>query len=510
MPSKGEFSRRDLLKLMSVAPAAWFMQPLLHTSDGLKDSFNIIVLVFDAWSALDVSLFGYPRQTMPSLERFADQATIYHHHYAAGTFTVPGTASLLSGTYPWTHRALQLGAAIIKPRIPDQVFAALRGVRSTVAYGQNMYADLLIGQAYKDVDVHIPNGSFDLQHRLFYSLPFFARDQLVANASIESGIFGLDYGPDGSLVGGPLYRLLQLRTQAQDDVQWMTKYPNGVPSSWEDFTLEAVVDGAIQTLSKVEAPSFVYFHFFPPHDPYKPTKDFIKDFSDRLKFVEKPLHPLAFHKEIEKAPKIRRLYDQYIASWDAEVGRLFDYLKSSGLLDKSYVFLTADHGEMFERGETGHWTPLMFDPVLHIPLIVRVPGQTEQKHVQAFTSNVDILPTVAGLAGIRVPAWAEGQALPELGGTDDPNRSIFAVDAKSSPAFAPLRNGFSLAIARAGYRLVYYRYHGTDRFELYDLQEDPEEIRDLYPASPAIASKLKDELLQKLSEVNRPYQRGNR
>ncbi len=163
---------------------------------------------------------------------------------------------------------------------------------------------------------------------------------------------------------------------------------------------------------------------------------------------------------------------------------------------------------MFERGETGHWTPLMFDPVLHIPLIVRVPGQTKQKHVQAFTSNVDILPTVAGLAGIPVPAWAEGQALPELGGTENSDRSVFAVDAKSNPSFAPLRNGFSLAIANAGYRLVYYRYHDTDRFELYNLQEDPEEVRDLYPASPAIASRMKDELLQKLSEVNRPFQKS--
>ncbi len=508
MQIKGEFSRRDFLKLISLAPAAWFMQPLLQSSGGLQDSFNIIILVFDAWSVHDVSVFGYPRQTMPNLERFASQATLYHNHFAPGTFTVPGTASLLSGTYPWTHRAFQLGSAITKARVPDQVFAALGSVRSTVAYGQNMYADLIIGQAYKYLDVHIPNGSFDLQNRLFYSLPFFARDQLVANASLESNIFRLDSGPDGSLLAGPLYRLLQLRKQQEDESQWKAEYPNGLPSTGEDFTLKGVVDGAIHALSGIKSPSLVYFHFYPPHDPYKPTKDFLKDFGDRLKFVEKPLHPLAYHKEIEKAPKIRRLYDQYIASWDAEVGRLFDYLQSSGLLDKSYVFLTADHGEMFERGETGHWTPLMFDPVLHIPLIVRVPGQTKQKHVQTFTSNVDILPTVAGLAGIPVPPWAEGQALPELGGTENSNRSIFAVDAKSNPSFAPLRNGFSLAIANGGYRLVYYRYHGTDRFELYNLQEDPEEVRDLYPASPAIASRMKDELLQKLSEVNRPFQKS--
>ena len=77
---------------------------------------NVIVLVFDAWSAHDVPLYGYQRDTVPNVVRFAENATVYHNHYTAGTFTVPGTASLLTGLLPWSHRAFQLGAGGVSRR----------------------------------------------------------------------------------------------------------------------------------------------------------------------------------------------------------------------------------------------------------------------------------------------------------------------------------------------------------------------------------------------------------
>ncbi len=67
-------------------------------------------------------------------------------------------------------------------------------------------------------------------------------------------------------------------------------------------------------------------------------------------------------------------YDEYIANWDDEVGRLFDYLNESGLRENSYIVITADHGELFERGELGHKTRLLYDGVVHVPLIILSPG----------------------------------------------------------------------------------------------------------------------------------------
>src|SRR5512140_2656768 len=106
------FSRRDFLKLAATLPLVYFVSPLADQLKGRSDTnkHGVIILVFDALSAKNLSLYGYPLHTMPNLEKFAENATVYHRHYSAATFTVPGTASLLSGLYPWSHRALTLGA----------------------------------------------------------------------------------------------------------------------------------------------------------------------------------------------------------------------------------------------------------------------------------------------------------------------------------------------------------------------------------------------------------------
>ena len=97
-----KFSRRDFLKLMALAPAALAARPLVSALEKARaaDAPHILVFVFDAWTAHNLQLHGYPRRTMPNLERFAERCFVYHNHYSTGSFTVPGTASLLTGLYP--------------------------------------------------------------------------------------------------------------------------------------------------------------------------------------------------------------------------------------------------------------------------------------------------------------------------------------------------------------------------------------------------------------------------
>ena len=99
MKNKPALVRRDFLKLASLLPVSYFVSPLLRLTQGKTQVThpNIIILVFDAWSAQNISLYGYPRKTTPNLDRFAEKATVYHNHFTGGTFTVPGTASLLTG-----------------------------------------------------------------------------------------------------------------------------------------------------------------------------------------------------------------------------------------------------------------------------------------------------------------------------------------------------------------------------------------------------------------------------
>src|SRR5690349_2648530 len=110
-------SRRSFLKLLGAAaptvllPAvsAWAGQNL---NQGSASKPNVIVLLLDAMTSRNLSVYGYPRPTSPNLERFAEHATVYHSHNSSGNYTIPGTASLLTGMYPWTHRAINYSGGI--------------------------------------------------------------------------------------------------------------------------------------------------------------------------------------------------------------------------------------------------------------------------------------------------------------------------------------------------------------------------------------------------------------
>jgi glucan phosphoethanolaminetransferase (alkaline phosphatase superfamily) len=99
--------RREFLKLAGLSPFSLglmnFVKP--EPENKRESGANFIIIVFDALSALNMSLFGYPRDTTPNLKRLAQRATVYHNHFASGNFTTPGTASLLTGTYPWSFFA---------------------------------------------------------------------------------------------------------------------------------------------------------------------------------------------------------------------------------------------------------------------------------------------------------------------------------------------------------------------------------------------------------------------
>ena len=506
MQRSGGLTRREFLKLVSLIPVGVYSRPLSNLASAMQGNGpNIIILVFDAWSQHNTSLYEYRRHNMPNLERFADTATVYHNHYSTGSYTVPGTASILTGMHPWSHRALQLGGGVANRHVGNTIFSALSPTHSTLAFTQNKFADLILHQADADLDRHADYWSFNVQKTNIYGSSFLEKHHRTSFASIEDNLVQKGEGYDSSLFFGPLSRLYTLYNRFKNTQQYGNDYPLGLPDATEFFLLPDVVDGAIDLLKGIQKPSLTYFHFYPPHEPYTPTDDFYGSFADGWSAPDKPIHDLSDKKyRPEKLLLERQYYDEFIATWDQEVARLFRYLNESGLTQNSYIFVTSDHGEMFERGELGHWTPLLYDPVIHVPLIVSSPGQTARQDVHTLTSSVDLLPTVAQLSGNPIPDWAEGKLLPGLGGEEDERRSVFSMDAKTNSSFTPLVN-YSICLTRDRHRLAYYCYPEDqyEKFEFYDLDADREELVDLYPSRPSLAVEMQDELLQKVTEVNR-------
>jgi len=363
-------SRRDFLKLAAAIPVGYLSAPIVRSiARSSTDKPGVLIFVFDALSADNMSLYGYPLRTMPNLDRFCENATVYHQHYSAGTFTIPGTASLLTGLHPWSHRALSLGAGgVLQGHTGHQLFSVFEQSHRTNGYAQNKYADNLLYQFSNDIDNHILNTAFNFQESIYYNLSLFENDWPSAFSAFDNNIIRSGQGNDASLFFGPLLRLNNLRNQILNDQSHRKQYPDGLPEASNQFVLSDLIDGAISELGDQQEPFISYFHFHPPHHPYRPTAKYDGTLFSIYAPLEKPEHPLSSDKRnYVNMRRNRQAYDEYLLSWDEEAGRLFDFLEDSGILENNYVIITSDHGELFERGEVGHFTPLIYSPVMPIP-----------------------------------------------------------------------------------------------------------------------------------------------
>jgi arylsulfatase A-like enzyme len=504
-----ELSRRDFIKLaalLSGAVAATGLAPRRSGAGAAPP--NVIVLVFDAMSARNLSLYGYHRRTTPNFEKFAERATVYHSHHSGGNFTSPGTASLLTGTYPWTHRAFDIAGLVERGLAGHNIFKGFADSHDCLAFSQNLLANYFFGQFQDSLATILPAGSFSRLEQV-------AGDRLVHD--LDSGYRSYDNFlfqdglPPASLIFGLADRIRlryrEVRTLSND-------YPRGLPRAGDHalfFELKDVFDGLRATLAALSAedrPYLAYLHLWAPHAPYRATKHFDNLFADKWGPEPKPDHRFGDRIPYDKLNARRQNYDEYIANVDDEFGKLIETLAAGGILDNSYLVVTSDHGESLERGVDGHVTKLLYEPLCHIPLMISAPGRQSRQDVFAPTNSVDLVPTLMHLAGREGPEWSEGQLLPGLGGREDEERSTFTVEAKTNPAFGPLRRA-TIAMIKGKRKMIYYTgYEPEDSFELYDLENDMQELDDLYPARPSFAAAMQEELLEKLSAVNAGYERS--
>ena len=159
-----QMNRRDFLKtsaaLMAGVTFAGASRLLSSPGSQRTGKPNILIFVFDAMSARHLSLYGYERNTTPNLHKFAARARVYHRHYAAGNFTTTGTASLLTGLNPWTHRALNYRGMVDRHLAERNLFKSFGEEYTRLAFTQNLWADILLSQFEADIDIHLPCDSF--------------------------------------------------------------------------------------------------------------------------------------------------------------------------------------------------------------------------------------------------------------------------------------------------------------------------------------------------------------
>jgi arylsulfatase A-like enzyme len=480
----GLINRRDFLKIAGILSA----QTLLPV-DSLKyfrsaESAtipNILIIVFDAWSAYHLSFYGYPRETTPLLSSLLNKAIVYHNHHSAGSFTTPGTASLLTGLLPWTHQALNHNGKVHEPYARNNLFYTLNSHYS-IAYSHNFLVNTLLEQFSGPIDWFIPRSRLFLNRDKLIEL-LFRPDEDIASVSWANALKRNQDHIPYSLFLSRLY---------EDKIQHLleqesTNFPRGLPSINVDnyFKLEMGIDYLVDLLVDIPRPFWGYFHFLPPHEPYHTRKEFTGIFkNDGFKPVKKTPHLFSQGQKLSNERKWREFYDEYILYVDFEFTRMYHDLDRKGILDNTWIFLTSDHGELFERGIIGHLTPVLHQPLIRVPLIIFEPGRKDELHIFDPTTSIDILPTVLKLCGKEIPAWAEGEILPPFRDSAvQSSRRIFSFDAKTTRANQAIVMS-TAAVIQDQYKLI--RYIGYPELskrkpliELYDLKNDPQEVEDL-------------------------------
>jgi arylsulfatase A-like enzyme len=507
--NRSQFSRRDFLRLSGLLPLSLAARPLLDVLPAApvqEAGKNVLIVIFDALSGLNLSKHGYGRHTMPNLERLGKRAIVYHNNYAGSTFTTSGTASLLTGTLPWTHRAIEDNGTLADSVLSHNIFALFEEYFG-IAFTHNSWTMTILNQLRGWIDELVPREtlylrSFDAPiHRLFY------RDSDIADVAWARGI-KLQDGYSYSLYLSRFYK--RVRDAAIEGVE--ARFPRGVPinASRDAFLLEQSTDWLANRLRVTPQPFLGYFHFLPPHEPYRTSKEFYGRFEgDSLRPIPKPLAEFGTEQGQADETMKRTEYDEFILYADQAFGDFYSSLENAGVLDNTWLVVTSDHGEMFERGLIGHSHPAHFEPVVRVPLFIFEPGRETGLDVHTRTSGIDLLPTLAHVTGHAVPGWVEGKVLPPFSTEAvDPQRATFAVQARKSHQKAPLTQA-SMSMRKGQFKLIHYMGYpqlapeGLTR--MYDIESDPEELLDLATVRPEITAELMAELRSSLERSNEPY-----
>jgi arylsulfatase A-like enzyme len=387
----------------------------------------IIFAVVDTWRADRLSIYGHWRETTPNLAWLSEQAIVFDRAWAAAPWTLPSVTSLLTGRYPSAHTVTETDRAL-----PTEV-------------------ETLPGR--------------------------------LRAAGYEAAFFGVNS------YFAPSYGL----ERAFDTYRWF----DGLDGRQLNRELDAFLTARAAGPEAPEAPLFLYVHYFDPHCPYRGPDDLRGSYSPTPEGRRsgRSLTPEAYQAlpdcyRLQRADGSPELdVDVYLAEYDVEVTHtdrvladLFDVLDKHGLYDRSLLVVAGDHGEAFwEHGDYGHGREL-YEPALHVPLLIRPPGGYRRLTREAApVSLVDLAPTALAAAGLEIGPGMVGRDLTPIWGPGE---------LAPAPLFAESSyENTELAAALDGLKLVQGAPGG-----LFDLAADPVEQADLRASQPERAAALEEAL----------------
>ena len=435
---------------------------------------NIMILLLDTARAQSFSGYGYARPTSPHIDALAAESTVYEQAIAPGCWSLPSQVSLLTGMFPAKHGAHEL--------------------HLSYAHGYPILPEVLHDAGYHTLGVS-PNSwmsdEFGVTPGFERYLKLWQYRPAVPSSPVET-----------SGVGAWLDRKLQRW-------YWRHIFPHRNCAQY--------VNRHIRTLiTQTPEPFFLYAIYWDMHLPYAARKRYTARWlpagvplSQARQVNRDPLKYLAGQLPMseEDFAVLQACYDGALASLDAEIGALVAWLRQRGILDRTLLIITSDHGENIgDHGFMSHAYSL-HDTLIHVPLIVRYPELfPPRQRVTQQVQLTDLFPTVLDVLGLDVPrVRQELQGVSLLAPPPDtaeerlayaemlgPHPSIASLNRRTgSPENTP-RPAFDRALRCLRTPATKVIWASDGHHALYDLRLDPQETTNLYTQAPQLAKEYLD------------------
>jgi arylsulfatase A-like enzyme len=342
--------------------------------EDLAERPNILLISIDALRADACSFASHAAPPTPEIDRLAARSVAFASAFAQGPSTLPSLASLMTSRYP-----SEVGVAPASSLPLDQSGASFyRPSESSPTL-----AELLRAAGYQTA-AQLTNPYLTKAYGLHRGFSHHRHSQTPARKPLLYDLFA--------------HALARAHPRLQhDDAEPLTR-------------------GAIAWLREERRePFFLWIHYLDPHAPYGPPLSSHSRMLEHDRLMPIADRPLPDPEREAARTKLRDLYHAEVAYCDHWVGRLLDCLDDLDLSHRTFVILSADHGEAFWESGALHHGGSFCRAVTHVPLLIAFPDRRAAGHViRDPVRLLDIMPTVLEAASVQLPPGLRGRSLVEL------------------------------------------------------------------------------------------------
>jgi arylsulfatase A-like enzyme len=425
------------------------------------DAENVLLITVDSLRPDHVGSYGYERETTPTIDALAEEGTQFTQAAANGTSTPPSFATILSSTHPLMYGGWRY-LVDERPLIAQQLDAA--GF-DTVAFHSNPH----IGRTRNH------DNGFDT----FIDTAEGADSVATLKDRVEHMV------PTDTALYSLLRHAWHYFTQATDSSAYAKA--------------DTLTDTALEWVdSDWEGDQyFLWLHYMDVHYPFFPPDEHMEAAGheplskSRAGKLNRQMHEEPEKFDQDGIEDLLGLYDGEIRFADHEIGRLLDGFEAAGALEDTAVFLTADHGESFgEHDRFGHHS-YPYEEIIRVPLITSTPADTGNT-VDDQVSLIDLGPTIYDLTGIEMPEAVQGRSLLSLMQGGEREETVHITTSKQ---------GQIVLTRTSAWKCIWEL--DEDTVELFDLENDPEELTDVSESNPETVGRFHEIVEEYLEKCDR-------